>query len=212
LITLPFTVNLYMFSLTQLLATSNGSLSASSDHGYAGTSCPLPDPNLGLAILAYQDDLRTDGPNDGIFTLLTGTAPNRVFNIEWRTTYSGRNGTANFEVRFYENQASFDIIYGATADNGALEESGVQASFSFGTTFSCHTSTLTNGLKVTYTCGAPFTPTPTASPTATIQSSATPTATHTPTATATISVTPRPTPTPRLAPTPRPRPTPPPRP
>jgi hypothetical protein len=39
------------------------------------------------AIFAYQTDRRTDRPNDGIFTLVTGSAPNRVFNIEWRTTY-----------------------------------------------------------------------------------------------------------------------------
>jgi hypothetical protein len=196
LITLPFPVSLYMFPITQMLATSNGSLSVSGDHGYAGTSCPLPDPNLGLAILAYQDDLRTDGPNDGIFTLLTGTSPNRVFNIEWRTTYSGRNGTANFEVRFYENQNFFDVIYGVTADDGATEESGVQPSAFFGTTFSCHTPTLTNGLKVTYTCGPPFTPTPTATPSATATATATPT----------LTATPRVTPAPRLRPTPAPRP------
>ena len=197
LITLPFPVSLYMLPITEILVTSNGSLSVSDDHGYFGTSCPLPDPNLGLAVLAYQDDLRTDGPNDGIFTLLTGTAPNRVFNIEWRTTYSGRNGTANFEVRFYENQNFFDIIYGATADNGALEESGIQPSPFFGTTFSCHTPTLTNGLKITYSCGQPFTPTPTATPTATL-----PPPTPTPTASPAL----RPTPSPRSRPTPAPRP------
>ncbi len=50
-------------------------------------------------------------------------------------------GTGNFEMRFYENQNSFDVIYGATIDNGALEESGVQLSGMGGpcdaTTFSC---------------------------------------------------------------------------
>ena len=121
-------------------------------------------------IFAYQTDLRTDDPNGGIFTSVTGTAPNRVFNIEWRTTYFDRTGTANFELRFYENQTSFDVVYGANTDSGAAEASGVQLSGMGGpcdaTTFSCQTPMLTNGLKVTYEvvpCGA-ASPTPTATP------------------------------------------------
>ena len=61
--------------------------------------------------------------------------------------------SANFEVVFSENQSSFDVIYGATSDNGLDETSGVQASATGpATTFSCGTATLANGLKVTYTC------------------------------------------------------------
>lgn len=214
LVPLPFTVLLYGQIPTGVASvSSNGNLQFVNRLPYAGTSCPLPDVNLATAILPYQDHLRTDQVADcsvfasgcGVFTSMTGTAPNRAFNIEWRAAYSGRAGTANFEVRFYENQSFFDIFYGATADDGASEESGVQAGGSLGcpaTTFSCHTPTLTNGLRVTYTCGAVFTPTPTPTPTST--------ATITPPLTPTPTV--RPTPTPRLQPTPRTRPTPPPRP
>lgn len=193
-VTFPFQVTFYNQVVSQAYVSSNGNLQFTNNAPYLGTSCPLPDRCLNAAIVAYQTDLRTDGPGNGIFTLVTGTAPNRIFNIEWRTAYSDRVGTANFEMRFYENQTSFDVIYGATSDDGALEESGVQLSGMGGscdaTTFSCHAPALTNGLKVTYDlwpCGAP-TPTPTASPT--------------PTSTA--------TPTPcvgRCSPTPRPRPT-----
>ena len=42
----------------------------------------------------------------GIFTSVSGTAPNRIFNIEWRAVYfADHNQTANFEVRLYENSA-----------------------------------------------------------------------------------------------------------
>src|SRR5204862_5320734 len=97
-----------------------------------------------------------------VFTSVTGTAPNRQFNIEWRAGYFGGSGTANFEVVFYENTSSFfDVFYGVTVDNGLDETSGVQASSTGpATTFSCGTSTLTNGLDVRYCCGTP-TPTPT---------------------------------------------------
>ena len=97
------------------------------------------------------------GGNCGIFTSVTGTAPNRQFNIEWRAVhFADTTAPANFEVVFYENQSSFfDVFYGATSDSGLDETSGVQASSSGpATTFSCGTATLTDGLKVTYTCAA----------------------------------------------------------
>src|SRR5262249_40240602 len=90
----------------------------------------------------------------GVFTSTTGTAPNRQFNIEWRTAYFGRSGTANFEVVFHENDQSFyDIVYGVTADSGNQESSGGRPKATGpATTFSGRTPTLTNGLKVTYNC------------------------------------------------------------
>ena len=53
----------------------------------------------------------------GIFTSISGTAPNRIFNIEWRAQYFPGSGNASFELRLYEGQTRFDIIYG-TVDNG----------------------------------------------------------------------------------------------
>jgi uncharacterized delta-60 repeat protein len=163
LVSFPFTVHFYDATFNQAFVNSNGSLLFTGNEAYLATSCPLPDFCLDAAILAYQSDLRTDRPGDGVFTSISGTAPNRVFNIEWRTSYLERMGTANFEVRLYENRNSFDIVYGATVDNGALEESGIQQG-SIGqcdapaTTFSCHTPILTNGLKVTYAFGPCITP------------------------------------------------------
>jgi hypothetical protein len=209
-IAFPFPIQFYNATFSQAYVSSNGNLQFIGNEPYLGTSCPLPNNCLNAVIFAYQTDLRTDGNNDGIFTLITGSAPNRVFNIEWRTTYTGRMGTAHFEMRFHENQTSFDIIYGATSDNGASEASGVQLSAMGGpcdaTTFSCQTPILTNGLKVTYTvvpCGA-ASPTPTATPpaTATPTPTVTPTASPTPTAPVGLTGTPRPRPTPAPRPEP----------
>ncbi len=183
-ISLPFPVSVYGQTFTAANVASNGSLDLIGAQSVFSSACPFPTSFYDMAIFAYQFDLVTDQtPPDcvnfasgcGIFTSTTGTAPNRQFNIEWRTGYPFSSGTANFEVVFYEGQSSFfDVIYGATADNGLCEGSGVQASATGpATTFSCLTATLTNGLKVTYNCSGP-TPTPT--PTAT----ATPTATPTP--------------------------------
>jgi hypothetical protein len=152
-ITFPFPVSLYGTSFTTANVSSNGNIQFETDEVYGNTSCPLPDMFLlGGSIMPYQGAGRTSNAGEGIFTLLSGTAPNRVFNIEWRTHYSG---TANFEVRLFENTSTFEIIYGATVDSGSEEESGVQrTSGGPATQFSCRTATLTNGLKVIYSCPA----------------------------------------------------------
>ena len=185
-IAFPFPVQFYNATFTQAYVSSNGNLQFVGNEPYLGTSCPLPNNCLNTVIFAYQTDLRTDDPNGGIFTSVTGSAPNRIFNIEWRTTYFDRTGTANFELRFYENQTTFDIVYGANTDSGAAEASGVQLSGMGGpcdaTTFSCQAPILTNGLKVTYMvvpCGA-ASPTPTATPPATATPTVTPGVTPTP--------------------------------
>jgi hypothetical protein len=194
LVSLPFPIQFYDSTITEAFINSNGSLQLADGSAPFRTYCPLPGYCVDAAILVYQDDLRTDGPGDGVFTSVTGTVPNRVFNIEWRASYFGRPGSANFELRFYENQTSFDMVYGVSTENGASAGSGIQQSGLAGpcnaTTFSCHTSTLTNGLKVTYQaypCGGTPPPTPTA----------TPTASSTPTATPRVTPRPRPTPHPR---------------
>ena len=60
-------------------------------------ACPVR--STGGAIFPYWDDLLTDGTGEGIFTAMTGVAPNRVFYIEWRVRSTiGSGGTANFEA------------------------------------------------------------------------------------------------------------------
>ena len=48
-----------------------------------------------------------------IFTSITGSAPNRIFNIEWRALYfAGTLALPTYELRLYEGQTRFDVIYG----------------------------------------------------------------------------------------------------
>ena len=202
-VTFPFPVNIYGLTFFQANVSSNGNLQFTGNSSYSGTNCPLPDPNLGMAILPFQGDLRTDAglsgcavwPNGcGVFTSTVGSPPRRQFNIDWHAVRAADNSqTAEFEIRFFEStQNLFEVFYGGISDSGANEEVGVQESGTdqCATTYSCHTPTIVNGLKVAYfiqgTCPTP-TPTPTGTP------SATPTATFTPTPTATATFTPTPT-------------------
>jgi hypothetical protein len=191
-IAFPFPVTLYGYTFTSANVTANGALDLTGISDPTSGCLALPDPAFGRAIFAFQDSLFTSNPWDGcagypggmcgIFTSVTGTAPNRQFNIEWRAV--GGNNPANpvnFEVVFYENTSSFfDIFYGVTGDDGINATSGVQASGAGpATTFSCGQGTLISGLKVTYACPE-VSPTPTPTPTATATFTPTPTPTPTP--------------------------------
>ena len=216
---LPFNFQLYGTTFTGVNVGDNGRLdfvNVNEPGGYITACLPAPPGYFtGLpydnTLFALWQDMRTDVPGDGcdsfssgcgIFTSVTGSAPNRIFNIEWRTVlYWDETAPQNFEVRLYENDPywRFDVIFATLTPPviGPLERawvSGVQG----------------NGSQGFYTedfciCW-PDPPPQNQSRTYML----TPCATPTPTATATS--TPRPTPTPRGSPIPRVRPTPHPRP
>src|SRR5262249_21557803 len=134
-----------------------------------------------------------------------GLAPNRIFNIEWRAVYFGSATSVNFEVRLYENQNRFDLVYGQIPGRGNTAVVGVQSlPFYTFTQFECNTGGLASGLQLQfrpYACGEPTsTPSPispatatntgTATPTSTARASGTPTPTGSPTATSTTTSTP----------------------
>jgi hypothetical protein len=218
---LPFNFQLYGTTFTGVNVGDNGRLdfvNVNEPGGYITACLPAPPGYFtGLpydnTLFALWQDMRTDVPGDGcdsfssgcgIFTSVTGSAPNRIFNIEWRTVlYWDETAPQNFEVRLYENDPNgrFDVIFATLTPPviGPLERawvSGVQG----------------NGSQGFYTedfciCW-PDPPPQNQSRTYTL----TPCATATPTPTATATSTPRPTPTPRGSPIPRVRPTPRPRP
>ena len=251
LISLPFNFQLYGQTYTSVNISSNGRLdfvTANEPGGYI-TACLPPPPNVGpydFTIFATWQDLCTDTipgncggnncPDCGVFTSVSGSPPNRIFNIEWRVAPYGTGATSpvdNFEVRLYENDLNlkFQVIYGVLnpsfqPSTGQNWVAGVQGDSTAGFFTQDFCNPVTNvppsNVSKTYEippCGSPS-PTPTATATPTTTATATPTATATATATATptstASATPtstvRPTPTPRVKPTPRPAPTPGPRP
>src|SRR5207253_5998184 len=198
-------------SFVALNVSSNGRLDfvIPNEPGGFVTACLPAPPNIGpydYTIFTLWEDMRTDfglsgcasfpGGQCGIFTSVTGSAPNRIFNIEWRTVLRDDDAAPqNFEVRLYENDPNqrFDVIIGTLTPPFFAERqwvSGVQG----------------NGNQGFYTedfciC-PPDSPPQNQSRTYTL----TPCATPTPTPTATPSSTPRPTPTPRSSPIPRERP------
>src|SRR5438094_7268466 len=237
-VTLPFPFRLYGVTYTSVMVSSNGRLDFLCNNEPAGgfgvclpagsRNCPF-DYTIFPLWTALDTDIGLVGCSTwangcGIFTSISGTAPNRIFNIEWHALLNFTSNTPqDFEVRLYENDPNerFDVIYGTVGNAFGLNYlwvGGVQGPPGFFTEDFCQTgvSPPRTNVSRTYTfvpCGSPTpTSTPTATATATATVTVTPTITPNATTTATPTPTARPTPTVRPNITPRTRPTPPPRP
>jgi hypothetical protein len=95
---------------------------------------------------------------------ISGTAPNRIFNIEWHVVLAGdTTQTGNFEVRLYENDPNnrFDVIYGATQTAYTSNQVvGVQGPSGFFTQDFCNVPSPQNSSR-SYTLAPCVTPSPT---------------------------------------------------
>ena len=206
-VALPFSFTLYDQTFATVQVGSNGFMSFGAVDNFFYSGC-LPDATDTYTIFPFEVDQITGATGKGIFTSVSGTAPNRVFNIEWRACqYNGAttclaNGDTSYEVQLVEGTSTFRIIFGtmgsATATVGAV---GVEKNGTVFTQYSCNAGG-TTGQQLTFTAQICPTPTPTATPSATASPTATPSATRTPTPTptaspsATVGGTPTPTPTP----------------
>src|SRR5213079_2105159 len=192
-VALPFSYTLYDQTFNAVNLSSNGNAQFTTLDTAFTNSC-LPWLTHNYTIFPYWDDLFLVNAGFGIFTSVSGNPPNRIFNIEWRAQYFPGSGTANLELRLYEGQSRFDVIYGTVTNANTSATAGVQKNDTAFDQYFCNGSggQATGGQSYILTpCGTP-TPTPTATATAT----PTPTATATATPTATATATPTPTPTP----------------
>src|SRR5437667_1186641 len=135
-ISIPFSYSLYDQTYTSVNVSSNGNAQFTTTDINWVNSCPLPWTSHNYTVFPYWDDQRTDaqpgcagfpGGTCGIFTSVSGVFPNRIFNIEWRTVYfANTSQTPNPELRLYEGQSRFDVIYGTVALGNSSATAGVQ--------------------------------------------------------------------------------------
>ena len=140
-VALPFTYKLYDQTFSSVLVNSNGRLEFVFNNeggGFTNTCLPAP-PNhwpFIYTIFAYWDDLETNSGLSGcsfypggcgIFTTLSGVFPHRSFDIEFRTVYhTDHSQHAHFNVRLYEGETRFDVIYGSVQRGNTSATAGVQ--------------------------------------------------------------------------------------
>ncbi|MFL5735197.1 MAG: FG-GAP-like repeat-containing protein [Chloroflexia bacterium] len=168
-VTPPFPYTFYGRRFNSVGVGSNGVLQFYSQSS-TGLHWCLPFEAFDHVIMPLWTDLdtrTTNCPSCGVFTSVSGTAPNRVFNIEWKAVYHASSILHNFEVRLYEGQARFDFIYAGDAwliCGGCGATVGVQRDGDFYTQYACNNSgRIYDGLRLAFTqsCTVPATPTAT---------------------------------------------------
>ena len=181
-IPLPFLYTLYGTTFTSINLSSNGNAQFTTTAPAAVNVC-LPWSGHNATIFPYWGDLRTDaqpgcsgfpGGTCGIYTSVSGSAPNRIFNIEWRTVYwdpISQTQRANFELRLYEGQTRCDVIYGEVFYGNLRATAGTQRDDN------CFSQYLCNAVGGPASGGWTLIPvgTPSPTPTATVPPSPTPT-------------------------------------
>src|SRR5262249_9544262 len=172
--------------------SSNGNIQFVSANDIDFNNVCLPTAAMNYLIAPFWSDLYDldQAAGQGIFTSVSGTAPTRILNIDFRMVPCCNDvpPTLFFEVRLHEDTPNFEIIYGGLNGNtGSAATVGAQRDTgSHFTQFECNTGGVADGLQLNFVLGPCPAPTPTATATATGTATATATATFTPTASATF--------------------------
>jgi subtilisin family serine protease len=151
-IALPFSFTFYGQNFTNVTVDTNGKLQFGVGTWDYQNTC-LPADGYSNMVFAFWDDLETTNAPGGIFTSVSGTAPNRIFNIEWRAECLTSHLPLNFEVRLYEGSTRIDMVYGVLYDTGTNATVGIQQDPTHFILFECNAGGLTNGLQLTYQQG-----------------------------------------------------------
>ena len=177
LVTFPFPVSVYGTSYGSAYASSNGTLNMTDSVDAPYSNVCLPSASTGITgpfLAPYWDDQYTSNAGFGIFTAVTGSAPNRQFIIEWRNQYFPGSGGADYSLVFYENNLNrFDVFYGTLTNGNTSATVGAQFDGTTASSYVCNGSggALNVGTQLifTYSIGTcpTATPTNTASPTST---------------------------------------------
>jgi uncharacterized repeat protein (TIGR01451 family) len=100
---------------TQISIQSNGWVAMGS--AIASSYYPLSTGTTNNVIAALGRDLQGNGTTSELMSLMEGTAPNRVFTIQWKhykrygSTYTGDD--FNFQIKLYETSDLVEIVYGS---------------------------------------------------------------------------------------------------
>jgi hypothetical protein len=188
-ITLPFPFRLYDQTFTSANVSSNGNLQFASNNATNAATC-LPAAGFSYTIFPHWDDLRTDCAGCGVFTSLSGSAPNRIFIVEWRAGYATGSDRANFEVQLFEGSPGNQLrmVYGRVDQMGQDAVVGVQRDTTQFWQYACRNANLYEGLCISFPpppqCVTPTPVNPTTTPAVPTSTSTPMPATGTPTPTA----------------------------
>jgi len=147
-VTFPFPFTIYGTTFTSGFVGSNGQIEFGQNTG--GFNFTLPNASFGILLCIFQKDQTTTAPR-GIFTTTTGTAPNRIFIVEWRNQQFADGLFSNYEVKFFEGSDTFEFLY-TTSTSTATACIGIQsAAGGKSTIFSNSTAIPAAGTRLIFT-------------------------------------------------------------
>jgi len=151
----PFAFDFYGVAVTTITIGANGGLFATAAQAVPVTNGCLVTSDVAGRIFPLQDDLN---PTTGgsLYTQTHGSAPNRVFVVEWADVprYSAV-GDSTFEVQFHESDGHLefhytDVLFGdAQYDYGASATTGIAGSGGF-LDVNCNTAGLSDSYAVAF--------------------------------------------------------------
>ena len=142
-IDIPFVYTLYNQQFTVIHAGNAGNVQFPTFTNL-NNGC-LPQSAFYYTIVPYFEDMDTTAVGDGIFTSVSGTQPNRILNIEWRAHSVASGQVVHFEVRIYEGQERFDMIYDQVDCGGSNASTGVQLDNTNYQIYQCQSGGITPG-------------------------------------------------------------------
>jgi hypothetical protein len=163
-VALPFSFNFFGTPRTTILLSASGALAFSTTNPGATNAC-LTSTSTNPMIAAFwrhlhpSDTISGTTMTGGVYTLMTGTAPNRRYIVQWYgVNYSGGPTPIDVRAVLKEGRGDIDVCYVNTVSGSVSYDSGNMATAGIhsgtGTTglqYSCNTPTLLNGLVLTYT-------------------------------------------------------------
>ena len=145
-VTLPFPVTFFGTAYSSVNVSSNGSVQFGGANTAFSNPC-LPSGDGVAKIAGFWDDLRTDGVGEGWFMTTTGSPGSRVVTLREQAEEFSGGGAVNVEIRLHENATNFEVVYGATANNGVSATAGAESSDGRFKQISCDVASLTSGLQ-----------------------------------------------------------------
>jgi hypothetical protein len=163
-VSLPFSFTFYGQTSTQAYVSTNGFVTLGSSAGSSNAQNPvIPGTGAPNGVIApFWDDLNP-AAGGAVYTMVTGSAPNRAFHVEWLNVPHFRNvGAATLELSLYETTNEIRFRYldtdfgnatfnaGRSATAGVEDQTGTQ-----GTQYSRNAAVLTNGKAISCSQGEP---------------------------------------------------------
>lgn len=156
-VALPFPFVFYGTTYTEISISSNGNLQFGSQNGAYANDCISegPIPAMGDMIAPFWDDL--DARLAGTIDIDTvGTAPNRIFIVEWdQVPYFGNEltETVTFEVQLFEETNDILFLYEdvslLNSNNGRSATVGLQsANQGLSLQYSCNQAALSDAVRL----------------------------------------------------------------